>query len=514
MRAPYRHQILRWLPVLFLSVLAGCGSAPDKNDDHPHDDEALNLTGWSASFEVYAEHPALWAGRSAGYVFLVTDMTDGSPRSSGALTLRGENRSGDPATVITEAPVSLGKYAAVLTLPVAGSWSLSLEIDDQTVQLGSVQVHPDRESALHAKAPAPPTGILLHKEQQWRLGVRSMAVTYDTFKHVVRIPATVVAPPDRRAVVSSPLDGRLGLAPGGVLPLPGDSITTDDCLAVIHPLFSGALADAATAEAEVVRAATSAVLAEAELARARILAADGATSARRLQEASAAAEHAAAQLEAAERVRDAYRTTGLDTTKGGSVQLSAPLDGIITEVHASLGEHVPAGGAVFTILDPSVVWLRGRVPESEMLLLGDSPTASYRLPGVSNVLHSLRGADSLVYLSHEVDTATRTAPIIFRYVNDAGLRVGMAMELVVQTRREERGLVIPREALVDEDGEMIIFVHLNAETFEKRHVDIGGDDGTRVVILSGLLAGERIVVTSPYSILLAQTSTSIPAHGH
>jgi multidrug efflux pump subunit AcrA (membrane-fusion protein) len=75
-------------------------------------------------------------------------------------------------------------------------------------------------------------------------------------------------------------------------------------------------------------------------------------------------------------------------------------------------------------------------------------------------------------------------------------------------------LVIPHEALVDEDGRMVVFVQLDGETFEKRHVTIGGDDGLNAVVRNGLLQGERIVVNSPYSILLAQAGTSVPAHGH
>ncbi len=90
----------------------------------------------------------------------------------------------------------------------------------------------------------------------------------------------------------------------------------------------------------------------------------------------------------------------------------------------------------------------------------------------------------------------------------------MAIELVVRTRREERTLIVPRDAIVDEDGKTVVFVQLDGVTFEKRQVTIGGDDGVHAVIRSGLTAGEHVVAHSPYSLLLAQAGTAVPAHGH
>ena len=75
-------------------------------------------------------------------------------------------------------------------------------------------------------------------------------------------------------------------------------------------------------------------------------------------------------------------------------------------------------------------------------------------------------------------------------------------------------MVVPRDAIVDEDGRTEVFVQLDGETFEKRDVVLDGDDGAVRLVRSGLSAGERVVVTSPYSLLLAQASRDVPAHGH
>ena len=514
MYVPRFYRRIQLLFVIVLTVLVGCSGSPD-TAEHDHVDESLRLTGWSANAEAFVEHPPLWAGRTAGFIIHVTNVADGSPRNSGAVTLHGTNSAGLTRSGSADDPMRPGVYAAVLILPEAGDWQLRLEVDGFDVDLGTVLVHTDEETAHHAPAAIDPKGIAFLKEQQWRLGIRTEFVTAKPFEHVVRVPATVVAPPDRRTVVSSPLDGRLDRVPGRALPLPGDMVTAGETLAVIHPLFSGAIAEAASAEASVVRTATAERLAAAELKRVRTLHSEGSASKRRLQEAEAEAERTAVDLIAATRVRESYRAAGLEATSdGGLILLTSQVTGVITEIHASLGEMVPAGGPVLTVLDPSVVWLQGRVPEADMLQLGDSPSATYRLPGTHDRPFCLGEDDELIYLSQEVNPVTRTAPIIFRHANDNSLRVGMSIELLVRTSREEHSLVIPHEALVDEDGRMVVFVQLDGETFEKRHVTIGGDDGLNAVVRNGLLQGERIVVNSPYSILLAQAGTSVPAHGH
>ncbi len=514
MYVPRFHRRIQLLFVVVLTVLAGCSGSSD-TVEHSHTDEFLGLTGWSANAEAFVEHPPLWAGRTAGYIIHVTNVADGSPRKSGAITLHGTNSSGLTKSGSASDPMRPGVYATVLILPEAGEWKLRLEVDGIDVDLGTVLVHADEESAHHAAVGAVPKGITFLKEQQWRLGIRTEFVTAKPFEHVVRVPATVVAPPDRRTVVSSPLAGRLDRATGRGLPLPGDMVTAGETLAVIHPLFSGAVAEAASAEAAVVRAATADRLAKAELNRVRTLHGEGSASERRLQEAEAQVERTAVDLIAAERVRNSYRAAGLEpTSAGGLILLTSQVTGFVTDIHASLGEMVPAGGPILTVLDPSVVWLRGRVPEADMLQLGESPTATYRLPGTHDRPFCLGENDGLVSLGQEVNPATRTAPIIFRHTNVNSLRVGMSIELLVRTSREEHNLVIPHEALVDEDGKMVVFVQLDAETFEKRHVVIGGDDGLNAVVRNGLIAGERIVVNSPYSLLLAQAGTAVPAHGH
>jgi hypothetical protein len=75
-------------------------------------------------------------------------------------------------------------------------------------------------------------------------------------------------------------------------------------------------------------------------------------------------------------------------------------------------------------------------------------------------------------------------------------------------------VVIPTSAVLEEDGRPIAFVQLEGESFERRPLEVTGNDGERTLVRSGVRGGERVVTGAAYQIRLASLSTSVPAHGH
>ena len=102
-----------------------------------------------------------------------------------------------------------------------------------------------------------------------------------------------------------------------------------------------------------------------------------------------------------------------------------------------------------------------------------------------------------------IDEATRTVPILLRpegpcafllpgaYV-DAILR---AEPRIAGTEGENRGVVVPAEAVVDLRGVPTIFVALaEPGSFQPRRVRTGVTEGGLIRIEAGVEAGERVVV--------------------
>ena len=114
----------------------------------------------------------------------------------------------------------------------------------------------------------------------------------------------------------------------------------------------------------------------------------------------------------------------------------------------------------------------------------------------------------------EVDSR-RSVGFIYRARNqDHGLRVGMSVEVLVSVGTSFDVVSIPRSALVDEDGELVVFVQRGGESFEKRHVQVGVDAGDRVEVTVGVDPGDRVVTSASWAVRLASKSSTIPAHHH
>ncbi len=84
----------------------------------------------------------------------------------------------------------------------------------------------------------------------------------------------------------------------------------------------------------------------------------------------------------------------------------------------------------------------------------------------------------------------------------------------VLTAKEESGVILPSSAILDEGGGPVAYVQVEGETFERRDLELGGKDAERVLVLSGIEPGERVVTGAAYQVRLASLSTSVPAHGH
>ena len=90
----------------------------------------------------------------------------------------------------------------------------------------------------------------------------------------------------------------------------------------------------------------------------------------------------------------------------------------------------------------------------------------------------------------------------------------MFAELLVETRRRQKALAIPKTAVMDEAGETVVYVQVGGESFQRRRVELGIRDAGLVEIRRGVEPGERVATKGAYSIRLATLSKQVIGHGH
>ena len=120
----------------------------------------------------------------------------------------------------------------------------------------------------------------------------------------------------------------------------------------------------------------------------------------------------------------------------------------------------------------------------------------------------------LISYGKVIDQGSSFIPILFELDNLHGLIPGSFVELFLLTDPIEKELVISKSALMQDYNLNYVYVQTGGESFEKREVKLGVNDGLNVQILSGIAEGEWVVTQGAYQIKMASMSSTIPAHGH
>jgi RND family efflux transporter MFP subunit len=421
------------------------------------------------------------------------------------------------------APARAGIYLPGIIFPKAGDWQLTLLIPtdgtNAPVELGTIKVYADEHAAEHAEIADGPEGVSFLKEQQWKILSKTEPVTKRRLVERLRVAARVRAKPGLSATITAPVPGQLVAASDQPLPQLGQRVEAGQLLALLQPNFSEAGAKVAEAQAEF--ATAKAVLDQAEIAydRTKKLAAEQAKSPRELQEAELAHQSAKARYAAAAGLLATFKQAGGTSSPDAPLlmELRAPIAGMLNSVAAGPGEVVAANQPVFTVLNPETVWIEASIPESGVARLSKAKDAAVESPREPGRFMPITGDSrgQLLSLGSEVDAATRTVPLIYETTNpDNMFRIGQNIALHVETDRAENALAIPDKAIVEEGDQLIAFVQVSGETFEKREIKTGIRDTGFVQVLDGIKEGERVVTKGAYAIRLSSISGVIPAHGH
>lgn len=267
-------------------------------------------------------------------------------------------------------------------------------------------------------------------------------------------------------------------------------------------LFDVDSPDLAEAQSELLEARATARLTARNARRITRLRKAGVAAEREVLAATTASRQAAVRLQAAQ---DRVRRLGMvldpddsdDSLRAadGRLEVRAPLDGRVLEMHVVPGEVVGPDESVMLVGDLSSLWMWGALYESDLgavqsaLDQGELParvvTSGY--PG-----ETFTGRADL--LGAVVDTATRTVKLRIVVDNDARrLRPGMFAEARLQLPGRASVLTVPEAAVLEDEGREFVFVRISASDFVRRPVVTMPAAEGRVAVRVGLEAGQEVV---------------------
>lgn len=173
-----------------------------------------------------------------------------------------------------------------------------------------------------------------------------------------------------------------------------------------------------------------------------------------------------------------------------TVDVMAPVSGIINDRPVTLGDSVEPNTELFHIADLSKVIIIAQVYEEDVSKVKLEQTA--RINALSYATNEFAG--KITYVGLELDPETRTLPVWLTVDNpDGRLRADMFVKAAVLLAKNSDALTVPKSALLSDAGEKFVFVR-TGDIFNRVDVQAGAADDRNVEIKDGLVPGDEVVI--------------------
>lgn len=324
------------------------------------------------------------------------------------------------------------------------------------------------------------TGVSVPEASPLRQSLVVAPVELRDVSTTMEAPGVVEAAPEKLVKITPPLPGRIARLHKQL----GDVVKAGDPLATIDSPELG------TAISEQIKARATLLQAQNEYARQKELVDSDIAAKKDLE---------AAQLSLSAAQSDARATQnrllqlGVNGSNGSQREyvLRSPISGRVVQMDGAQGGYWNDNNAsIMSVADLSTVWLSASVSEKDLSQVFVGQEARIEL----NAYSGRDFAGKVQYVGDLLDPETRTARVRVAIRNADGLlKPGMFARMHL-TSKPSQALMIPAAALLQSGLYTRVFVEHQPFHYESRIVSVGPSLVDQVQVLSGLSAGERIVV--------------------
>jgi len=188
---------------------------------------------------------------------------------------------------------------------------------------------------------------------------------------------------------------------------------------------------------------------------------------------------------------------GKDQAMFAYARITAPFDGVVTQIYAYTGSLLPAGTssnkgdlALCQLSQNNVLRLVIPLPERAVTDVHVGDTVNIEVSGAKNAF-----TGKIVRLSGQIETQTRTMHTEVQVPNPNYLLVpGMYASVKIPLRSAAQALSIPVQAVQSSgNGQGTVLLVNSSNRVEKREVKLGIETASQAEVLSGLNENEMII---------------------
>jgi Cu(I)/Ag(I) efflux system membrane fusion protein len=176
------------------------------------------------------------------------------------------------------------------------------------------------------------------------------------------------------------------------------------------------------------------------------------------------------------------------------IPIYAPSNGTVTKLDVRKGMYITPATVLYSIADLSSVWIEVDVFEHQLNWVKIGDRATINIEALTN--KTWQGKVNYIY--PELSEMTRTLRVRLVFDNKAGhFKPNMFADVRIHGKTQQR-LVIPNEAIIlSADGSRVV-KQVAKERYQPVAIKIGIKSQGKTEILSGLKAGDKIVISSQF----------------
>jgi RND family efflux transporter MFP subunit len=179
------------------------------------------------------------------------------------------------------------------------------------------------------------------------------------------------------------------------------------------------------------------------------------------------------------------------------VTIYAYASGTVVDRKVTQGQYVNAGDTLFTVADLSNVWIKADVYEEQLPLVHPGQQVDLTAESLPN--QTLHG--HVDFIEPSANQQTRTVSVHVHVANP-GMKLlpGMFVDATFVSRAAQPTVVVPRSAVLDAGTRKIVYLAKPDGVFEAREVQLGAASDDQFPVLSGLAAGDKVVLNGNFLI--------------
>lgn len=328
-----------------------------------------------------------------------------------------------------------------------------------------------------------PSSVTLTPERQKQNGVVVAEAKKELLGGVLSATGKVEANADRIAHVSPRISGKVVAVRASL----GDSVAAGQSLATLDSVELGEALN------RYHQSKTKLALAQASMERIKNLVEKKIAARKDILQAETDFKTAQTELHTDEERLSLY---GVAVTELGHnrplLPVRSPINGIVTEKHAIVGELGDPSKSLFTVADLSSVWVLVDINEKDLAKVRTGQAATVTVGAFPDL--KLKGR--ITYIADLVNETTRTVKARVEVANP-GRKLKPEMFATVELALPADTaavLAVPEDALQELDGKKVLFVTENGTEFTPRPLELGRVSAGKVEVTGGLKAGERYVI--------------------